>query len=112
MIAFCGLICTECPVHEATQKDDDVLRAKTARKWNNHFGWNLTPIDINCDGCLTVGGRIFGYCSDCEIRTCARDRGMVNCGHCPEYACEKLEAFWKLAPSGRKVLDKVRADLG
>ncbi|KUK85723.1 MAG: Uncharacterized protein XE03_1923 [candidate division TA06 bacterium 34_109] len=33
MIAFCGLICTECPAFIATQKNDDIER----KKWQN-FG--------------------------------------------------------------------------
>lgn len=30
MIAYCGLICSDCPTFIATQNDDNVARAKTA----------------------------------------------------------------------------------
>ena len=28
MIAYCGIVCTECPAFEATQKNDDAKRKK------------------------------------------------------------------------------------
>jgi len=33
MIAYCGLICTECPGYIATQKDSDEEREKVAKLW-------------------------------------------------------------------------------
>ena len=29
-----------------------------------------------------------------QIRACALERGVVNCAHCADYACDKLRAFW------------------
>ena len=34
MIAFCGIVCTECPAFLATQKDDDKERRKIFLKFN------------------------------------------------------------------------------
>ncbi|MCK4571680.1 DUF3795 domain-containing protein, partial [candidate division WOR-3 bacterium] len=34
MIAYCGIICTECPAFLATQKDDDEERKKVAEMWS------------------------------------------------------------------------------
>lgn len=30
MIAFCGIVCSECPAFVATQKDDDAKRKEVA----------------------------------------------------------------------------------
>jgi hypothetical protein len=34
MIAFCGLVCSDCPTYIATQTNDDEKRAKVARQWS------------------------------------------------------------------------------
>lgn len=61
-------------------------------------------------GCMgTNGGRLSGYGSMCEIRACGVERGVTNCAHCAEYACEKLEGFFGFAPEARAVLDQIRA---
>jgi hypothetical protein len=52
MVAYCGLVCTECPTYQATQKNDNNARAKIAEAWSKQFKVNLKAEDINCDGCL------------------------------------------------------------
>ena len=37
MIAFCGLICTDCPAYLATQADDDSARKKVAEQWREAY---------------------------------------------------------------------------
>ncbi len=112
IIARCGIICSECPAYVATQKDDNQLRAKVAADWSKEFGGTFKPEDINCDGCLTTGERVFNYCRECKIRLCGSERSLANCGHCPEYACEKLEKFFAQAPSARGVLDGIAGRKG
>ncbi len=56
MIAFCGIVCTECPAFLATQKDDDNKRKKVAEMWSKQFKSEIKPVDINCDGCLIENG--------------------------------------------------------
>jgi len=36
---------------------------------------------------------------------------VVNCAHCDDYACDKLEAFFGMAPNARTTLDGIRAGL-
>ena len=36
---------------------------------------------------------------------------MVNCAHCDDYACAKLEEFFKMAPDCRTQLDGIRDGL-
>jgi len=111
MIAFCGLICTECPAFIATQKDDDRERKKVAELWSKEFNEDIKPGDINCDGCLSEDGRVFGYCNVCEIRSCALERSVKNCAYCDDYACERLVKFFDMASEAKNILDEVRASL-
>ena len=113
MIAYCGLVCTDCPAYVATQADDRAALERVAAQWREAFNApEITADSIICDGCLgSNGGRLSGYCYECEIRACGVERGVVNCAHCDEYGCEKLEGFFGHASEARAVLDEVRRGL-
>ncbi|KPJ65710.1 hypothetical protein AMJ44_09620 [candidate division WOR-1 bacterium DG_54_3] len=108
MIAFCGLVCSECPAYIATQKDDDNERRKVAEMWSKGFKVELKPEDINCDGCLVDSENLFSHCKVCEIRKCGKETKVENCAYCDDYACEKLTDFFKMAPEAKTTLDEVR----
>lgn len=110
IIGFCGLTCSECPAYKATQKDDDNERKKVAEMWSKEYDTNLKPEDINCDGCLN-GERVFNYCNTCEIRKCGKEKDVVNCAYCGDYACKKLNKFFKMAPDAKTTLDEIKKDL-
>jgi hypothetical protein len=109
LLSHCGLLCGECGAYLATRSDDDAKRAEVAREWSRMYGAALDPADINCDGCVSDGPRLFHHATVCEIRRCARARGAPNCGHCDEYACERLEGLFAMVPEARVRLDEVRA---
>jgi Protein of unknown function (DUF3795) len=109
MIACCGLVCTDCPTYLATQADDDAAREKTAKEWSKLYGAEIKPEQINCDGCQSEGGRLFGHCLECKIRSCAHDRGFVTCAECPDYSCEQLEQVLQYVPDARAKLEAMRA---
>ncbi|MGD2125023.1 MAG: DUF3795 domain-containing protein [Desulfobacteraceae bacterium] len=111
MIAYCGLACNDCPTYLATRADDDEKRAEVAKLWSKQFNVDFKPQDIHCDGCHPDSGRLFSYCMMCEIRKCGMEKEIANCAHCDEYSCEKLDNFLKMAPEGRKRLDKIRSNL-
>jgi hypothetical protein len=109
MIAYCGLICSECPAFIATKAGDSEKIASTAAEWSKQFGVNITPENVWCDGCL-VGGRKCGHCGECEIRSCAAGKKAVNCGVCAEYeSCGKIRNFFNMAPGAKEVLDGIHA---
>ena len=85
----------------ATQNDDDVAREKTAAFYSDKFGFNLKPEEINCDGCLSKGGKLIGYCQSCEIRKCCCEKNLDNCASCEEQPCEKLIKFHKFSPDAK-----------
>ena len=110
MIAFCGIICTECPAFLATQKDDNE-RKKVAEMWSKQFKSEIKPEDINCDGCLTEDGRLFGFCRVCKIRECGMKKGVKNCAYCSDYPCEELNKFFNMSPDAKATLEKIRATM-
>jgi len=111
IIAHCGLVCSGCPAFIATAHDSDEERRKVAEEWSKAFGTELKPEDINCRGCLAQGDDIFGYCKICEIRLCSLERGLKNCAHCKDYACERLVAWFGNVPDAKTTLDEVRKGL-
>ncbi len=109
MIAFCGIDCSKCDAFLATQNDDDQKRAEVAKLWSEQYNSNLKPEDINCDGCISESNNILNYCNICEIRRCGKEKAVLNCAYCDEYACEKLENFFKMVPDSKIKLDKIRS---
>ncbi|MCD4740632.1 DUF3795 domain-containing protein [archaeon] len=111
MIAFCGIDCAKCLAVLATENNDDNERKNTAELWSKQYHAGIKPEDINCEGCLSKGEKIFSHCKVCEIRKCGQKKNVENCAHCEEYACGKLDEFFKIAPDGRTVLDEIKKGL-
>jgi hypothetical protein len=111
IIAYCGLVCSDCPAYIATQANDRAELERVAAQWREEFDSpDMTVESIICDGCLS-DGRKCSHWASCDIRACGAARGVANCAHCSEYACEKLERFFGMASAARTVLDQVRASL-
>jgi hypothetical protein len=112
MIAYCGLVCSSCPTFLATQNDDDVARARTAAFYSEKFGLHLKPEEINCDGCKSEGGKLIGYCRECNIRRCCSGKGLDNCSACSEQPCEDLAKFHEFSPDAKRCFDALRKHIG
>jgi len=89
-IAYCGLDCSGCDVYQATAFDDDELRQNYADKVKLQWKIEVDPASINCHGCRDERPKS-GFCATCEVRQCAKDRGLENCAPCEDYGCEKLQ---------------------
>jgi len=111
IVAYCGLMCSSCPILLATQKNDDEERKRVAELVKKQYGKECMAEDINCDGCLTDGPRIWHLCFTCPIRKCARQRNAKNCAYCTEYPCETLMKFFKETPEAKETLDKIKFEL-
>lgn len=109
MIAYCGLVCTECPAYLATLEDDDDQRRKVAENWSRDYNADIKPEDINCEGCLPGRSVYFSHCNVCEIRACGTSRGLQNCAYCDDFACERLEPFLEAVPDARGRLTQIRS---
>jgi hypothetical protein len=111
MIAYCGLVCTDCSAYIATQKNDMEGLKEIAARWGEELNLALAWEDCRCDGCRAVTGRQIAYCRECQVRACAISRGMENCAHCPDYTCAKLEGVFGFAPEAKAKLEEIRQTL-
>lgn len=110
-IAYCGLDCDRCPAYLATQSGDMEALARVAERWTADTGREVRAEAILCDGCKSGSERINTFCAACEIRDCAVSRGLDNCAHCSDYACERLRGFIAYEGEGKANLDKIRRTL-
>jgi len=109
MVAYCGLVCTDCPAYIATRDNDEDLLRRTAESWSAP-GREVRPDDIRCEGCLGSGHRMTTFCSACRVRHCAVGNGLENCGRCDDYACATLREHWRFinaTDEARPVLDAI-----
>jgi hypothetical protein len=113
MVAFCGIVCTDCRVFRAAQTNDTELKKTVAKAWSTKKDI-LRPEDIDCDGCLPTGQRLFKFCGTCEVRRCGQEKGVENCACCPEFPCEKLIGLWKhfRLNAPRATLEEIKGKLG
>jgi hypothetical protein len=109
IIARCGLICSECPAFLATKADDADKIAETAAMWSKMYGADIPPESVWCDGC-TLPGRKCAHCAECDVRDCASDRDMDNCGLCADMpGCDTIQNFFKMAPQAKEVIMSIAA---
>ena len=111
IVSICGLQCSECGAYLATLNNDDKKRREVAELWSKEYGANIRPEDINCESCLSDSENVFSHPKVCEIRKCGKAKGVVNCAHCSEYACEQLEKFLGMVPDAKRRLDQIKAGL-
>lgn len=111
MISCCGINCGECDAFIATKENDDEKRSEVAKLWSKQFNSDIKPESINCVGCLSESGPVFGYCEICSIRKCAKAKEIPNCAHCSEYACDSLEGLFKMLPECKENLEKIKQTL-
>ncbi len=111
LIAYCGLNCAECPAYIATQTNDDTKRKQVAEEWQKAFNPDIKPEDINCDGCTSKSTRLFSHCLECKVRLCGIEKGVENCAYCPDYACDILKEYFKMAPKMQESLDSIRKNI-
>lgn len=104
MMAYCGLLCNECPAYKATVADDMPMREETAEKWSAMYGTNIKPEQINCLGCDS--SVLFGHCSVCEIRSCAKEKSLKDCGKCEDFVCKKVEGILNYDEGAKKRLSR------
>lgn len=105
-IAYCGLLCHECHLFIATKNNDLQAKEKLAIECSNE-NTIFTVDDMTCEGCFydkNDGSKMF---SDCEIRKCAKDKDVENCGVCFEYPCEIIERCLPIASECRIRLNKI-----
>ena len=107
MIAYCGMICTDCEAYKATRAGDTAKLKELALDWYKKEDDNEIAV---CFGCLS-DSRNTEYCSRCGIRACAFARGVETCAHCDDYGCEKMEEVCEIFGHIRERLEEIRASI-
>lgn len=110
-IAYYGLICSDCGAFIATQKNDNKLRKQVAEEWTKKYNHDFKLEDINCVGYIVTTGKHIGHWGMCEVHKCGAEKGVVNCAYCADYACDKLEGYFKMAPAMKANLEEIRKGL-
>ena len=65
---YCLRVCNDCTIFQATQQDDDIMRADIAAILSENNDMKINPEDINCDGCSAENGRLFLFARTCTVR--------------------------------------------
>ena len=107
IIAYCGLTCTDCPAFIATRDNDTEKLKSLAMEW---YGEEGDPDYCLCEGCNTEGLKN-KHCSNCGVRTCAIQRGVVICAHCDDYGCDTLTGLFQYIPDAKVSLERIRQSL-
>ena len=110
MVAYCGLVCTDCPAYIATKENDEKKIEEIAAMWSKEYKADIKAESVWCDGCI-VEGKKCAHCAVCEIRACAIQEEVKNCAHCVDYACKKLTQFFEMAPPAKDTLDEIAKNL-
>ncbi|MBL7161658.1 MAG: DUF3795 domain-containing protein [Anaerolineales bacterium] len=104
-VTYCGLYCGLCAARTRIPK-----RAAALQEAMTIGGWPDWGADIpgfaefwrfleglatgGCPGCRAGGGP-----PQCQIRNCARQRGLELCSRCPDFPCSRIEALGAIYPT-------------
>ena len=86
LLAACGLYCGACYHYRASFYTRERLRAEAERRGRD-------PQGFTCQGCRSDTLYIHAGCAHCEIRACADEKGILHCGLCTDFPCERLRVF-------------------
>ena len=87
ILARCGYRCDLCPAYAGNIKDFED-RQRVSDGWFKYAGFRVPPEDIYCPGCLSDQEPVD---QDCPVRPCVNEKGLENCGHCPDLPCDNLK---------------------
>jgi hypothetical protein len=102
-LAYCGNDCNLCPRYIVTQGNSTEKLKEVATLWKK-AGWResiVPPEEMACNGCRTVK-----WCRYDDIRKCAKEKRIDNCGLCRDYPCKKIEKVFKQTASYAKLCKK------
>lgn len=85
LVGYCGLYCGACYHYLASLPGHDYLVEQ--------FGHDQAKGGFTCLGCRSDKLYIHPGCRECKLRACAQSRGILHCGQCPEFPCDRLIDF-------------------
>ena len=98
LMAPCGLYCGACGVYISHRDGNTKFRDKLAALYGS------APEETACTGCMQPDPPecLYGFCQNCVIRDCVRERGLYSCHQCDEWPCSYVDHF--PLPVGRRVM--------
>jgi hypothetical protein len=91
-IGACGDNCSYCPRYIATLSKELEELEKVKELWVR-LGWrdkSFPASELICHGCSPEV-----KCAYPELRSCAYEKKIPNCGICDNYPCELVNAAWE-----------------
>jgi hypothetical protein len=104
LIGFCGDNCALCPRYIATKTGDIHALKKALDLWVR-VGWRdkeTNPEEVACNGCITVKS-----CRYDNVRICAKNKGITNCGECIDYPCQEIIKVFERTKSYERICKEV-----
>ena len=108
MKSYCGIDCEVCEAYIATRTRNQQLKQRVARKWTEFYGRNIGVEEVDCRGCRSGGANGIFCRTLCQVKPCCAKQRLENCGECPAFPCEKLEAILAHFPEARHRLEAHR----
>jgi len=100
LVTYCGLYCDLCAARTRIPRRAAALQAAMTEEGWTFWGHSVPGFTEfwpfleelssgeGCPGCRACGGY-----PGCQIRVCARERGLELCSQCPDFPCEHVEAL-------------------
>jgi len=82
---YCGLYCGGCDIYRLSEKARQTGVKTEWREMPERFRKVIKEADIVCHGCKS--DTLFAGCKACPMITCAKKKGVENCGLCAKYPC-------------------------
>jgi hypothetical protein len=115
--APCGLYCGACRIYRANKRGDSGFLSNMKEQFTKGFAAlregerapgvptplpeaeisrirkeiEADKVDLYCEGCLSK--TVAFPCRHCGFRSCARQKGVINCSSCPDVPCSLLIDF-------------------
>jgi hypothetical protein len=105
-VTYCGLYCELCAERARIPQRAAALQEAMAGEGWPYWGHTVPGFaafwafleklhaDGGCPGCRAGGGF-----PECQMRVCARERGLEMCNQCPDFPCDHIEALGARYPT-------------
>ena len=98
--SYCGMDCEECPVYQATQKQDQAHQVWLAAEYSSQSCW-FSSSDMTCQGCHCHAQPNSKMCRACALRECASNRVRQTCAECPDFPCNLINRYVSIETDAR-----------
>ena len=89
-LTMCGYRCDLCKAFsQCIEKKDE--RDELSAAWKKYYALDIPAERIYCDGCKCKKPDAQRLDSECPVRTCVINKGVIHCGKCDEYPCDTFK---------------------